>query len=117
MIRAAYLLACTSWIALTLLCVAWEGFLAPLRPGGSLMTLKALPLLVPLFGLLRERLYSYRWSSLLVLAYFTEGAVRAWSDMGMSRALAVGEATLSVVYFGACLLYIRTRLAAGLRAP
>lgn len=117
MIRVTYLVACTSWIALTLLCVAWEAFLAPLRPGGSLMTLKALPLLVPLFGLLRERLYSYRWTSLLVLAYFTEGAVRAWSDTGMSRALAMGEATLSVAYFAACLLYVRTRLAAGPRAP
>jgi len=117
MIRATYLAACASWIALTLLCVAWEGFLAPLRPGGSLMTLKAIPLLVPLFGLLRERLYSYRWTSLLVLAYFTEGTVRAWSDTGMSRALALGEATLAVVYFAACLLYIRTRLAAGLRTP
>ena len=50
MIRISYLVACTSWIALALLCAAWEGFLAPLRPGGSLMTLKALPLLVPLFG-------------------------------------------------------------------
>lgn len=115
--RFAYLAACASWIALALLCVTWEGFLAPLRPGGSLMTLKALPLLVPLFGLLRERLYSYRWTSLLVLAYFTEGTVRAWSDTGMSRALAAGEAALSVVYFAACLTYIRTRLAAGLRTP
>jgi uncharacterized membrane protein len=117
MIRIAHLAAVTSWIALTLLCVAWEAFLAPLRPGGSLMTLKALPLLVPLFGLLREQLYSYRWTSLLVLAYFTEGAVRAWSDTGLSRGLAFAEATLAIVYFAACLAYVRLRLASGLSAP
>ena len=110
MIRPTYLLACATWIALTFLCVAWEGFLAPLRPGGSLMTLKAVPLLIPLFGLLREKLYSYRWTSLLILAYFTEGAVRSWADTGLSRALAMAETGLSVVYFGACLAYVHLRL-------
>lgn len=108
--RAAYLAACGSLILLALLCVSWEAFLAPLRPGGSLLTLKALPLLAPLFGILRERLYTYRWTSLLSLAYFTEGTVRAWSDSGPGRALAVAEIALSLALFVACMAYVRLRL-------
>ncbi|MBK8018862.1 MAG: DUF2069 domain-containing protein [Betaproteobacteria bacterium] len=110
MIRFAYVLTCSSLIALTLLCVAWESFLAPLRPGGSLLMLKSLPLLAPLFGILRERLYSYRWSSFLALAYFTEGVVRAWSDRGLSQRLAITEVVLSLMFFAGCLLYVRSRL-------
>jgi uncharacterized membrane protein len=117
MIAAAHVVALVTWIALTLLCVTWETFLAPLRPGGSLLMLKALPLLLPLFGLLRERLYTYRWTSLLVLAYFTEGAVRVWVEPGRVRVLAAIEIGLTVTYFAACLAYIRLRLRAGLRAP
>ncbi|HEY1042491.1 MAG TPA: DUF2069 domain-containing protein, partial [Telluria sp.] len=30
--------------------VAWETVVAPLRPGGTLLALKALPLLLPLIG-------------------------------------------------------------------
>jgi len=104
----SYLLACASLIALAFLCVAWEAFLAPLRPGGSLLTLKAVPLFVPLFGLLREKLYTYRWTSLLSLAYFTEGAVRGWSDSGISQALAFAEVGLALMLFAGCLGYVRS---------
>lgn len=108
--RAAYLATCGSVIALCLLCVAWEGALAPLRPGGSLLTLKAVPLLLPLFGLLREHLYSYRWASLLSLVYFTEGVVRTWSDRGLSQQLAAVETALAVIFFAGCLAYVHARL-------
>ena len=80
--RLAYLASCASLIALVFLCLAWELWLAPLRPGGSWLVLKTLPLLAPLFGLLRGRIYTYQWSLLLVLAYFIEGVVRAWSETG-----------------------------------
>lgn len=109
MIRFAHLTAVASWIALILLATAWETFLAPLRPGGSLLVLKVVPLLAALFGLLRERLYTYRWTSLLVLGYFTEGVVRAWSDREPSRSLALVEVALTVVFFAACLAYVRSR--------
>ncbi|MBI1394703.1 MAG: DUF2069 domain-containing protein [Betaproteobacteria bacterium] len=112
MMRAAYLGAGSSLLLLILLCLAWETVLAPLRPGGSWLMLKTLPLLVPVFGVLRERLYTFRWTSMLSLAYFTEGVVRAWSDAGLSRALAVTEIVLSVVLFGSCLAYVRLRLRA-----
>ena len=92
-----------SLVGLLFLCLAWELWLAPLRPGGSMLALKALPLLLPLFGILRGRLYSYRWASLLSLAYFAEGVVRTWTDRGSGRTLAIAEIVLSVLFFAGCL--------------
>jgi uncharacterized membrane protein len=99
--------AIVSLIALIFLCLAWEGWLAPVRPGGSLLVIKAVPLLLPLFGILRGNLYTYQWSSMLILLYFSEGAVRAWSDHGLSAALASVEAVLSVVFYFSAVFYAR----------
>ena len=52
--RYFHLGACSSLIALILLGLAWELVLAPLRPGGSWMVLKVLPLLLPLRGVLKR---------------------------------------------------------------
>lgn len=106
--RLAWLAACASLIALILLALSWELVVAPLRPGGSWLVLKALPLLVPLRGVLHGRRYTFVWSSLLALAYFAEGAVRAWSDRGASVPLACAEIVLSLAYFGAAALYLRS---------
>lgn len=105
--RAARLTASASLIALVFLCVAWELWMAPMRPGGSALVLKALPLLLPLFGVLRGKRYTYQWSSMLILAYFTEGVVRAWSEHGASQALAITEIVLSLVFFTAAVCYTR----------
>ena len=99
--------AAASLIALIFLCLAWELVLAPLRPGGSLMALKTLPLLVPLFGVLRAQRYTLQWSSMFILLYFAEGVMRAWSDTGLSRHLALAEILLSSVYFAAAVSYAR----------
>ena len=105
--------ACAALVALIALCLAWELWLAPLRPGGSLVALKALPLVLPLGGILAGRRYTYQWSSLLVLAYFAEGATRAWSDAGLSQKLALAEAVLSLLFFAVVVTYARlTRAAA-----
>jgi uncharacterized membrane protein len=98
-----------SLIALIFLGLAWELWLAPLRPGGSLLALKVLPLLAPLFGILRGRAYTFQWTSMLILAYFCEGVVRAWSDHGLSARLALGQALLALVFFGAAVIYIRAQ--------
>ena len=82
-------------------------WLAPLRPGGSLIALKALPLLFPLPGILGGRRYTYQWSSMLILAYFAEGATRAWSERGPSQLLAVAEVFLSLVFFASAVVYAR----------
>ena len=107
------LAATLALVSLALLCLLWELWLAPLRPGGSLLALKALPLALPLAGIARGRRYTYQWSSMLILAYFAEGATRAWSDAGLSRLLAVAEIALSLAFFAAAVSYARlTRAAA-----
>lgn len=102
-------LASASLIGLILLGLAWELWLAPLRPGGSGLVLKVLPLLLPLFGILHGKLYTYRWSSLLIWLYFTEGVVRAATDPYPGSALAAIEITLSMVFFLAVALFVRNR--------
>jgi uncharacterized membrane protein len=94
-------------VALIVLCLAWELWLAPLRPGGSLAALKALPLTLALGGILAGRRYTYQWSSLLALAYFAEGVMRAWAEHGTSRTLAAGEIALSLFFFSAVVAYAR----------
>ena len=99
--------ASLSLIALILLCVAWESILAPLKPNGSLLILKAVPLLLPLFGILKGRRYTYQWASLFILLYFTEGVVRAWSDTGLSAKLALIEVVLSLIFFMCAIFYAK----------
>ena len=102
--------AVATLLALIALCLSWELFLAPLRPGGSWLALKALPLCIPLAGFLKNRMYTDRWVMLRIWLYFTEGVVRAWSDRPPSNWLALLEAVLCVVLFTACTVHIRQRL-------
>jgi uncharacterized membrane protein len=112
-VTALRLVAAGSLMLLFVLCLAWELWLAPLRPGGSLMALKAMPLLLALRGIAGGRRYTYQWSSMLILAYFAEGVMRAWSERGLSQALAGAEIALSLVFFAAAVGYARlTRAAA-----
>lgn len=112
-LRALRLAASGSLLGLLVLCLLWELWLAPLRPGGSLLALKAAPLALAIPGILNGRRYTYQWSSMLTLAYFAEGATRAWSERGTSQALAGAEIVLSLVFFAAAVAYARlTRPAA-----
>ena len=104
--------AVSSLVALIVLCVAWELWLAPVRPGGSLLALTALPLVLPLAGLLKRRMYTYRWLSLMIWLYCTEGLVRATSDTAPSSYYAWAEVVLCILLFTACTLHIRLRLKA-----
>lgn len=106
-----------SLIALIFLCLAWESVLAPLKPGGSLLMLKAVPLLLPLFGILKGRRYTYQWAGMLILLYFTEGVVRAWSDVGVSRQLALIEVVLSLLFFLCAIFYAKLSRNSALNAP
>lgn len=99
--------ASVSLIGLIFLCLAWELWLAPLRPGGSWLVLKVLPLLAPLFGILHGRLYTYRWSSLLIWLYVLEALVRISSDAPPSAWLALAELFLALAFFIAVVLFIR----------
>ena len=103
-------LAVGSLLGLIILGLAWELVLAPIRPGGSLLALKVIPLCFPLAGLLKNRMYTYRWVSLMVWLYFTEGVVRAYSDKAPSNYYAMLEVLLCLSLFVACALHVRLRL-------
>ena len=100
--------AVASLLALIVLGLAWELWLAP--TGRGTLALKVLPLVIPLAGLLKRRLYTYRWVSLMVWLYFAEGVVRATSDRGPSVPLAVAEIVLCLLLFAACAVHVRWRL-------
>jgi uncharacterized membrane protein len=100
-------IALGSLALLICLCLAWELWLAPLRPGGSWLALKALPLALPLVGVFSGKRYTYQWSSLLILAYLAEGVTRAWSDRAPSQYLAFAEALLSLAFFACVVTYAR----------
>ena len=102
------LLGVGSLLALIVLGLAWELWLAP--TGNRTLALKVLPLALPLAGLLKFRMYTYRWVSLLVWFYFTEGVVRAVSESGIVVVLALIEVALCMLLFAACVLHVRLRL-------
>jgi uncharacterized membrane protein len=108
-------LALAAWLLLFALCVAWELWLAPIRPGGSWLVLKALPLLLPLRGLLRGDNKSYQWALLLVLLYLLEGAVRVLEPAPYGT-LAWVELTLVAVFFVGAIVYLRPFKLAARRA-
>lgn len=103
-------LAVSSLIGLIVLSLVWELWLAPLRPGGSWLALKALPLCIPLAGLLKHRMYTYRWVSLVVWLYFAEGVIRWQGDTWPSKGFAAAEVILSLMLFTASALHVRWRL-------
>jgi uncharacterized membrane protein len=108
-IRRSRLVAVGALLALVMLGLAWELWLAP--TGSGTLAAKVLPLTLALPGLLALRLYTYRWLSLLVWLYVAEGLVRATSGGGITAALAWAEVGLGVALFTACALHVRWRLA------
>jgi len=111
--RASWLAACASLVALVFLTLAWELFIAPVKPGGSWLALKSLPLLLPLFGVLRGRRYTFQWSTLLIWAYAAEGAKRMYTDSGTAAVLATLELVLALAYFFAAVAWLRSPMKGG----
>ncbi|OBV38143.1 DUF2069 domain-containing protein [Janthinobacterium psychrotolerans] len=100
--------AIASLATLIVWCALWETVVAPLKPGGSWLVLKAVPLLIPLYGVIKRDVYTLQWSSMVILLYFTEGVVRGYSDTNPNSAfMAWGEALIVVVYFFCAVLYLR----------
>ena len=101
-VEATRWIAVASLLGLIVVQLAWHLWL-PERP--SLWAVKALPLCVPLAGLLKRQMYTYRWTSLLVWLYFLDGVMRVGEG-----AFAVLEIALSLLLFVACALHVRIRL-------
>lgn len=112
-LRALHACSVATLLALIFLCLAWELWLAPLRPGGSWLALKAVPLLAPLFGILHGRVLTFRWAPVLAIGYFVEGAVRAYAEAGVSKWLALGEVAIALLFFACAIGYLRMRQAGG----
>lgn len=97
----------TCFVGMAVLGLLWEIWLAPLRPGGTLLALKVLPLVLAIPALIRASRYAFQWWSMLLMIYLTEGLVRATSDKGLSAQLAWIEVVLSTIAFICILLYTR----------
>jgi uncharacterized membrane protein len=105
-LKVLHIGAVGSLIALIVLCILWETLLAPLRPNGSWLVLKIIPLLLPLHGIWKRNLYTMQWSSMLILLYFAEGIVRGMTDVGLSATLGWIETALVVVFFTCVILFL-----------
>jgi len=72
------------------------------------MSLKVIPLLFPLRGVLKGRLYTYQWAAMLSLLYVGEGSVRVMSDVdSASVAMAWLELLLAGGFFVCAVAYVR----------
>jgi uncharacterized membrane protein len=100
------LIASAATLDLIILCVAWEWFVSPLRPGGSWLILKAVPLIVMLPGIWRAKVYTMQWGTMLILIYTTEALVRI-SESGWNFWMALLELVFSVAIFISLLLYLK----------
>jgi uncharacterized membrane protein len=100
------LLATAAFIDLFILCVAWEWFISPLRPGGSWLILKALPLLFAIPGIWKGNVYTMQWASMLILLYITEGLVRIL-ETGVNFWMALLETLFATIGFVCLLIYLK----------
>lgn len=100
-------LAAAAWFGLMLLTLWWDWLAAPLHNGIWLPLIKLLPLLLAARGILSGSIYTYQWTSMLVLFYFTEGVMRLFDAVPASRWFAAAETALSVLFFVLCLAYLK----------
>lgn len=100
-------LAAAAWFGLMLLTLWWDWLAAPLHNGIWLPLIKLLPLLLAARGILSGSIYTYQWTSMLVLFYFTEGVMRLFDAVPDSRWFAAAETALSVLFFVLCLAYLK----------
>lgn len=100
------LLAVAAFVDLFILCIAWEWFISPLRPGGSWLILKGIPLLFAIPGLWKGKVYTMQWASMLILLYVTEGLVRIL-ESGANFWLALLETVLATIAFVCLLIYLK----------
>jgi uncharacterized membrane protein len=93
--------------ALALLELLWELFLAPLRPGGSWLALKAVPLAVIWLPMAAGSRKARQAASLLLPLYAAESIVRAISEGGRHALVAATATAVAVAACAAVLLSFR----------
>jgi uncharacterized membrane protein len=97
-------------LLLALFGLAWELWLAPLRPGGSWLALKVVPLLLACPGLWHGRIRTFQWMSLAVWLYVGESLVRILGLTPIERQLAWGSLGLSLILACAVLAGARAQM-------
>jgi uncharacterized membrane protein len=100
------LIATVAFVDLFILCVAWEWFISPLRPGGSWLMLKGIPLLFAIPGLWKGKIYTMQWASMLILLYITEGLTRIL-ETGTNFWMALLETAIASIAFVCLLMYLK----------
>jgi len=101
-------LAVAALAALIIYSILWETVLAPLRPGGSWLVVKSLPLCILWPAVARQNVRAVQWVLLLLPWYFAEGAVRGFSETGRHAVCAYGGAIIALCAIGAALGYVRS---------
>lgn len=88
--------------------LAWASVFAPPRhaPASLVISVAALPLLLPLRGMLHDRRGSFLWLGLLSLVYFIHGVGAATA--AAERVQAGLEILFSLCLFGGSILRLRT---------
>lgn len=99
-----FYVAIGSWMTLIALTVVWDGWIQPLY---FILLIKMAMLWFPLQGLWIQRVYTFQYCSMLILAFFIEGVMRVVSQNPVSRLFAASEIALSVLFFVACLMYLQ----------
>ena len=86
-------------ISMIIFGISWEIWLNPIRPGGSMLWAKVLPLMLALPGLYKARIYTFQWLSLLVWLYVCEALVRVYTTQKIEILLSVIWLLMSLSLF------------------
>lgn len=106
-------LALGAYALLLVLVVCWEAWGAPLTPvaRGFWVTIKLVPLLVPLYWLVRGNAQAHVLAALLVLLYFCDGIVTTYLGAKAGEPAQWGyglcETLAAVIFIGAATFYAR----------
>ena len=100
------LLAFLSLFVFIIWSILWESILAPIRPGGSWLVLKIIPLTFVLPGVYKQNRYTLQCSLMLIIFYTAEALVRAVTEQGNTRLVASVAVMLGLLHFIASVLYL-----------
>jgi len=92
---------------LAALTIAWQLWPTPTLNGAAHAALLCIPLLLPLNGIVRGNLYTYRWATLCVMPYFIVGVTEAIANPA-TRPWAAAMLLLALGLFGALLGFLRS---------
>ena len=113
MIPRAYVarVAVAATVALLLFEALWELVLAPIKPHGSWLALKALPLAWLIRGVARGQRRSRQWLALLLPFYIGEALLRAVAEPGRHALVAAVACAIATLAFTALLGWFRDETA------